>query len=120
MRIAGGYCFGRFLKPKLGVELKVGFSRVEVGGSVHPICLIVLADNPKEAANEATGGSPNRENENDPTVEAHMDLLSRACQTRTARAMSRRKKMMTEMTKRSVMRTEGFVWIAVRLSAPFW
>ena len=120
MRIAGGYCFGRFLKPKLGVELKVGFSRVEVGGSVHPICLIVLADNPEEAANEATGGSPNRENENDPTVEAHMDFLSRACQTRTARAISRRKKTITEAMKRSVMRTEGFVWIAVRLSAPFW
>ena len=95
MRIVGGYCFGRFLEPKYGVELKVGFARVEVGGSVHPICLIVLVENPKEAANEATGGSPNRKNKNDPTVEAHMDFLSRACQTRTARAMSRRKKMMT-------------------------
>ena len=56
MRIVVGCCFGRFLEPKYGVELKVGFSRVEVGGSVHPICLIVLAENPKEAPDETAGG----------------------------------------------------------------
>ena len=56
MRIAGGYCFGRFLKVIFAKELEVGFSWVEVGGSVHPICLIVLANDPKEAPDETAGG----------------------------------------------------------------
>lgn len=67
-KIVADYCFGPFLEPILDSDLEVGFSWVEVGGCVDAICFIVFADYPQEAPDEATRGSADRENKNDPAV----------------------------------------------------
>ena len=79
----------------------------------------VLKDAGK-APEKRAGGTSDGEGENDPTVKAHERVPSRARQTRTARAISRRKRISTAPTKSRAIRTEGWVRMASRFSAPFW
>lgn len=79
-----------------------------------------VLENAGKAPNKRAGGTSDGESENDPTVKTHERVPSRIRQTRTARAMSRRKRISTAPTKSRAIRTEGWVRMASRFSAPFW
>ena len=102
------------------VGLEVGVVGVEVGGGVKAIGFPKVSYHTSKAPNQRASGTSDRENKNDPTVETHGFRSSRIRQTRTARAMSSRKRMRTTATKSRAIRTEGWVRMAWRFSAPFW
>ena len=101
-KIAEGCYFGRSVSR----ELAVGFAGVEVGGGMEPVFFAVIFQDPSKAPNERAASKADGENEKNPSVGAHGDFLSRAFQTRTARAISKRKSAVTATTKRRAIRTE--------------
>ena len=102
------------------VGLEVDVMGVEVGGGVEAIGFPKVSYHSVKAPNKRASGTSDGQNKNDPTVKTHGFRSSRIRQTRTARAMSRRKRMRTAATKSRVIRTEGWVRMASMFSDPFW
>ena len=108
------------MKVRFSYGLEIGVMGVEVGGGVEAIGFPKVSYYSRKAPNKRASGTSDRERKNDPTVETHGFRSPRIRQTRTARAMSSRKRMRTAATKSRAIRTEGWVRMASRFSAPFW
>lgn len=115
-KIADGCCSGR----PASRGLAIGFAGVEVGSGAEAILFPVIFQNPGEAPDERTGGEADGNGEKDPAVKGHTAFFSREFQTRTARAISKRKSMVTATTKSRAIRTEWEVWMACQLEAQDW
>ena len=103
---------------RLGFPL--GFAGVEVGGGVEAILLPVVSEDAGQAPDQRAGGEAHGNDQKGPAVKAHEDFLSRAFQVRTARAISRRKRTATAITKSRAIRTAGWLWIACQLADQDW
>ncbi len=93
-------------------RLPVGFAGIEVRGGVEAVLFSVVPKDASQAPDERAGRKADGNQQESPAVKAHADFPSRIFQERTARAISRRKRMATAMTNSRAMRTAGWLWMA--------